>query len=293
MILPVELHQSYQEAILAALKRAYPNSEGKLVFVGVTGSRAYGTNRPDSDYDIRGCYIPPMSDILGLRHSERVNITDKPVEDGMLFSLSHLFNMLLNGNPNVLELLFLPKECLLGYGEAWNTVLSRRDLFVTKKVADSFFGYATSQFKRMTHVESTRELGEKRKANVVKFGYDPKQAMNVIRLCRMGKELLLTGTMSVQRPEAEFLKEILAGKLNMARVTAQIQAEMDELKKAESASKLPAETNFEQVNQLHQCLVLESFGVASHAQLPKAPAKQDPEALSTSLGDVLANAGIA
>lgn len=59
-----------------------------------------------------------------------------------------------------------------------------------------------------------------------KFGYDTKHAMHLVRLLRMGKEVLTTGEVHVLRPDAEELLDIRRGKLSYKELV-QYAEEMD------------------------------------------------------------------
>lgn len=56
------------------------------------------------------------------------------------------------------------------------------------------------------------ERNEKRKEIEAKCGYDSKHLGHVYRLANMCREILTTGTLTVTRPEAPFLREIREGK---------------------------------------------------------------------------------
>ena len=46
---------------------------GLILFEGIVGSRAYGTNISTSDTDIKGVYILPIDNIIGNNYIEQVN----------------------------------------------------------------------------------------------------------------------------------------------------------------------------------------------------------------------------
>src|SRR5579859_4931037 len=81
-----------------------------VLFTCLAGSRAYGTHTHESDEDIRGVYAVPADRYLDLETppaqlaDERGNI--------VYFSLRRLIELLTVANPNVLELLFMPPDCI-------------------------------------------------------------------------------------------------------------------------------------------------------------------------------------
>jgi predicted nucleotidyltransferase len=76
-----------------------------------------------------------------------------------------------------------------------------------------------------------------------KFGYDTKHAMHLVRLLRMGAEILETGEVIVERPDREELLEIRGGAWSYDRIIAyaeEMDARLDEL---EEKSSLPPTPN--------------------------------------------------
>ncbi len=61
-------------------------------------------------------------------------------------------------------------------------------------------------------------FGEKRKKLVEQFGYDCKNASHLIRLLKMGIELLSTGELNVLRHDSQELLAIKRGEWSLAKV---------------------------------------------------------------------------
>ena len=68
---------------------------------------------------------------------------------------------------------------------------------------------ALTQWKQYKNWEKSRNV--KRAALEAEHGYDTKHAMHLVRLMRMGEEILTTGEVLVKRPDASELLEIRAG----------------------------------------------------------------------------------
>jgi len=149
------------------------------VFLGLTGSHAYGTARPGSDVDVRGaCLVPgrvresfyqtfeqflsenqkgPWGDNarraveVVLRHpTAGPAYTDGgEVLDLCVYSIHKYVALAANANPNVLELLFLDDRDVLFTTPAWDRLREHRDLFLSKKCRHTYTGYAMSQLKRI------------------------------------------------------------------------------------------------------------------------------------------------
>ncbi|QDK78577.1 nucleotidyltransferase [Spirosoma sp. KCTC 42546] len=114
-----------------------------IVFECISGSRAYGTDLPTSDTDIRGVFVLPQADLYGLRYVEQVN-DDK--NDVIFYELRRFVELLSKNNPNILELLCAPDDCII-YKHPVVDRLQPAD-FLSKLCRDTFAGYAISQIKK-------------------------------------------------------------------------------------------------------------------------------------------------
>ncbi len=117
-----------------------------IIFLTLGGSHAYGTNVATSDVDIRGCALNTKSDLLGLTSFEQVVNTNT---DTTIYSFNKLIQLLLNCNPNTIELLGCRKEHYIYMTEAGQALIDNRRLFLTKRAVGSFGGYATQQLRRL------------------------------------------------------------------------------------------------------------------------------------------------
>ncbi|UFH53185.1 DNA polymerase beta superfamily protein [Spirosoma sp. KNUC1025] len=73
-----------------------------ILFECISGSRAYGTDLPTSDTDIRGVFVLPQAELYGLHYVAQVN-DDK--NDVIFYELGRFVEFLSKNNPNILELL--------------------------------------------------------------------------------------------------------------------------------------------------------------------------------------------
>jgi hypothetical protein len=243
-----------------------------LIFMTLAGSHMYGTNGPDSDIDKRGVCIPPRNVVMGFARNFEQQIFEG--EDTVVFGLTKFMKLAIEANPNILELLFAPEDCVLKTSPIWAKLLEHRDKFVSAKCYHTLVGYAHAQLSKIrghrewiknppTHKPTRQEFGlqeagsgvvsvskgvdltevspemlvlldkEKRyKATLrrwddyqrwreernparakleAKFFYDTKHALHLVRLLRMGHEVLTTGKLIVRRPDAEELLAIRHG----------------------------------------------------------------------------------
>ena len=83
-----------------------------LLFATVSGAHLYGFPSPDSDYDLRGCHVLPLREVVGLDPG-RETVETSTTEDGLEVDLvTHdarkFFGLLLKKNGYVLEQLYSP-----------------------------------------------------------------------------------------------------------------------------------------------------------------------------------------
>jgi len=71
------------------------------------------------------------------------------------------------------------------------------------------------------------------------FGYDGKHAMHLVRLLRMGFEIISTGQVVVTRPDAEELLEIRNGSWPLEQLLEYATAMEIKIEEAEADSPLP------------------------------------------------------
>jgi hypothetical protein len=119
----------------------------KKIFSCITGSQLYGTATPESDTDVRGVFIPTEEFYFGFM--EKVEQVESHVPDETYWEITKFFKLCLDNNPNILELLFIPKEFTLGKTEEWDRIMEHRDLFLSTKARHTFSGYAVSQLHRI------------------------------------------------------------------------------------------------------------------------------------------------
>ena len=121
--------------------------EKHRIFECITGSRLYGTDTPESDFDYRGVCIPPMDILLDPFNNFNQKDSGFKEEDRCIYNLSKFIKLCADANPNIIELLFVSKEKRLINSLAWEYIVEHKDLFISKKAKFTFSGYAFSQLK--------------------------------------------------------------------------------------------------------------------------------------------------
>lgn len=119
---------------------------GNIILLTTGGSHSYGTNIETSDLDIRGIAIENINEIIGLSNFEQF---ENKETDTTIYGLRKVINLMLNCNPNVIEMLGTKDEHLFVCNKYGKLLRENADLFLTKKAIHSFGGYATAQLRRL------------------------------------------------------------------------------------------------------------------------------------------------
>ena len=117
-----------------------------VILLGLAGSYSYGTNIRTSDIDIRGIALNQKSDLIGLTRFEQYVDEDT---DTVIYGFNKVVGLLLSCNPNTIELLGLDEGQYLIKDPVGQELLDRKTLFLSKRAAKSFGGYAGTQLRRL------------------------------------------------------------------------------------------------------------------------------------------------
>jgi uncharacterized protein len=120
-----------------------------LVFATISGAHLYGFPSPDSDYDLRGCHVLPVREVVGL-DTGRETVESSTVSDGLEVDLvthdvKKFFELLLKKNGYVLEQVHSP---LIVHTTAEHAELKEiaREC-ITRHHSHHYFGFAETQWK--------------------------------------------------------------------------------------------------------------------------------------------------
>ena len=117
--------------------------KGLLLFECISGSKAYGLDTPQSDTDLKGVFYLPKEQFYGLEYIPQIS---NETNDEVYYELGRFVELLCKNNPNILELLVSPDECIL-YKHPLMYKLSI-DMFLSKLSKDTFAGYALTQIRK-------------------------------------------------------------------------------------------------------------------------------------------------
>ena len=227
----------------------------RVIHLFVGGSELHGAKvQGTDDLDIYGLYIEPPELVLGLETlphfvwstagNDRRN---GPADvDITLYSLKKWAGLACKGNPTALHFLFA--EGVLR-NAIWKEIAGRREVFLARTFVKHFVGFADDQLKRMTGAMGRGKKGQRPELEQ-EFGYDVKAGMHTLRLLYECKELLAEGTITLPRPEKDFLIKVRTGKFSMEKVVAKAQELFAECEQAASASKLPEKVDRGAVSRL-------------------------------------------
>ncbi len=213
-----------------------------LIHCFVGGSELHGAKvGATDDLDIYGIFVDAPDVVLGLEPREhfvwstasddRRNGPDDV--DITLYSLRKWALMAARGNATYLHFLFA--DATTSSLPIWRQIQARTELFLSKRSAEQFLGFAENQRKRITGDKGQGAKGRRPEYECA-FGYDTKAAMHCLRLLFECIELMREGRITLPRPERELLIEVRRGAWTLERFLR--EAEM-----LEKEARLSAETS--------------------------------------------------
>ncbi len=246
----------------------------------VMGSMAYGVSSDTSDMDVYGIAIPQKEDMFphlkgeipgfGTQHQrfeqyQEHNLQDMDALGGKgreyditIFSIVKFFQLALDNNPNIIDTLFVPAECILHVTQVGGLIRENRKLFLSKRAWHKFKGYAYSQ---MNKISNQKPVG-KRLALVEKYGYDVKFAYHVLRLLSEVEQIMVEGDLDIQR-NREQLKSVRRGEWTEEEIRRWFADKEAALEKVYLESKLRHSPDEEAIKQLLTNCLEQHYGSLS------------------------------
>lgn len=282
------------------------------------GSRAYGTHLPESDTDEKGVAICPNPEYyFGFAQFEQKDKFEDGV-DRVIYDIRKFIRLAADCNPNIIETLFVDETDILKMTSAGEILRNNARIFLSRKAANTFVGYASSQLHRMKnhhgwytnpppepsmknhtsftscdhyhrkfghheivvasnfdfnlmHVDHEAFSAEKKRyeqylnwkkdrnparaALEEKHGYDCKHAMHLVRLLRMGKEIVEEGVVRVCRPDAAELLRIRNGEFSYEDILKEAETLRAEVMAAVEHSPLPEQPDMRSIEKLQMELI--------------------------------------
>lgn len=233
------------------------------------GSVSYAISNDTSDEDLIGVCIPskrilfPTSHsgvILGFGHQgekfdqyQKHHIEDKDedkVYDLNVYNIVKYFELLRQGNPNLIETLFVHRKNVLFITPIGELMREHRHKFLSKEMFVKLRAYSFSQLSK---IEGKTAIG-KRADLVSKFGYDTKYGSHAVRLLLEAEQILLEGDLDLER-NSQMLIGIRRGDWKLSDLKDFLTKKEIELEKILPSAKLPTKSNEGEIRQvLMKCL---------------------------------------
>ena len=248
-----------------------------VMYETLMGSFAYGVSTEKSDRDVYGFCIPPKSNVFphlaGEIHGfgqpkdrfeqfqiHHVNDSSAAAGEGVQYDLNiygivKYFSLCMENNPNLIDSLFTPQDCVLHITAVGNLVRENRKLFLHKGCWPKFKGYAYSQLHKM----KTKDPIGKRKQLREEFGFDVKFAYHTVRLLLECEQILMHNDIDLRR-DREQLKAIRRGEMNEEEIREWANAKEKQLEKLYVESSLPNKPDEARLKQLLLNCLEEHYG---------------------------------
>lgn len=248
---------------------------GSVQYETIMGSMAYGVSSDASDMDIYGFCIPPKeivfphtagyipnfsSQVPNFDQFTQHHIQEKDhgkEYDISIYSIVKYFKLCMGNNPNMIDSLFTPANCVLSCTKIGEMARMNRKKFLHKGAWHTFKGYAYSQMHKMKIKEP--DPTSKRYESIMKHGYDVKFAYHVVRLMDEAEQIMVEGDIDLMR-NREQLKSIRRGEWKMSEIEDFFTRRERELQKVYDESKMIHKPDEELIKQLLLDCLEEHYG---------------------------------
>lgn len=178
------------------------NDNDTIILKVLVGSRAHKLHNSDSDYDWRGVFVTPTSEIVKLGAKYKPNNFLEGKEDQTMYEIGHFLHLATKCNPSILEVFKAPKQPIayikneIQKLEIWGVKLRALFPYVWNPIGvfEAFRGYAHNQRKKMFDKKDNRQA---------KFAVA--YIRTLINLC----DLLKTGDFSIEIKDEEIKQDLL------------------------------------------------------------------------------------
>lgn len=225
-------------------------------FLTYMGSQAYGVANENSDFDVYGWAIPPKDWIFPPNYIEGFDDRQDKFEqwvqphlkyqekdyDFQIYNIVKYFRLCIDGNPNMVDSLFTPLNCIIHNTTVGQMVRENRHIFLSKALYPKFKGYLYSQSHKIVSRNPTPD--SKRSNLIEKFGWDVKYGYNAVRIAYEIEQILREENLVLDEPgRREHLKAIRRGELTAEEVVEWVKKKEPELDTLCANSKLRDKKN--------------------------------------------------
>ncbi len=179
------------------------------------GSTLHGLNVPGTDdSDEVGICIEDIDAAVGFSEfeqyiyrtaAEREGRHDAPSHAGDLdltiFSLRKFLRLAMQGNPQILQCLFVPSALCVHRDALGAQLQEMAPLIVSRHAGSRYLGYLEAQRQRLLGERGQKKTN--RPELEAKHGFDTKYAMHILRLGFQGVELMSTGKLTLPMAEKD------------------------------------------------------------------------------------------
>ena len=207
----------------------------KTILKVLVGSQAHGLADENSDFDYRGVFVMPTSEILKIGGTtENTHWIEGKVDDTS-WEIGHFLKLAVHCNPTILETFLSPviteteegKELRALFPYIWNT----------NDVRNAFIGYGFNQRKKMLEDKDNRPW---------------KYACAYLRTLFNAHELLGTGTFTIKVSEKKIgaiLKDIRQGKLKYGEIIDVCRYWEEKINTLLTTQQTEKHTDIEKINE--------------------------------------------
>ena len=225
------------------------------------GSTLHGLNLPGhDDSDEVGVCVEDIEAAIGFSEfeqyiyrsaAEREGKHDAPSQHGDLdltiFSLRKFLRLAMQGNPQILQCLFVPPSLCLMRNALGAALQELAPIIVSRNAGARYLGYLEAQRQRLLGERGQKKTN--RPELEAKFGYDTKYAMHILRLGFQGVELMTTGRLTLPMPEKNraFVFAVRCGEVPMQEALTKAGELERQIKDLLHDAPIPAEPAREQI----------------------------------------------
>lgn len=144
----------------------------KQILKAIVGSQAYGTATPESDIDHKGIYVQPIQEIVSYnRYKQQYEVG----KDECYYEVARFLHLLGTANPTMIELLYIPEDCIVALTPEFRLIQRYRKMFLTKACRNSFGGYVVTQIQKAKGLQKkvNWEANKTERKTILDFCYIP------------------------------------------------------------------------------------------------------------------------
>ncbi len=157
------------------------------------GSHLYGMNTPASDIDERGVFAhTDPAYILGTKRDDEERKQNPDIKEDIIYKeLNHFAGLLKQSNSEAIEAMVAPVESFEIFTPEWKKIRDLgRKVIDSEKLFKCLRGYMQGEY-RLAIGERKGTIGGKRYAQVLEYGFSPKNFCQLFRLAHLGQKFFL------------------------------------------------------------------------------------------------------